>query len=122
MFIFKGESNTQKSTLVDVLVCITGSSNVARQKPEAFLSKGSRFGTSKFIGKRINIASEIGNLAADMLENQKSLIGAEIQNTEKKSDNAEYHFDPTRFVFLYTTNKRVGFYKYHRKGTNNYWC
>ena len=105
MFVFKGESNTQKSTLADILVWIIGNDNVSRQKPEAFLSKGSRFGTSKFIGKRINIASEIGNLTRDMLENQKSLIGAELQNTERKGDNAEYHFDPTRFVFLYTTNK-----------------
>ena len=105
MFVFKGETNTQKSTLADILVWIIGLNNVSREKPESFLLKGTRFSTSKFIGKRINIASEIGNLTKEMLENQKSLIGAEKQNTEKKNDNAEYHFDPNRFVFLYTTNK-----------------
>lgn len=110
MFVFKGESNTQKSTLADILVWIIGSSNVARQKPESFLSKNSRFHTSKFIGKRINIASEIGNLTKEELENQKSLVGAELQNTERKNDNAEYHFDPNRFVFLYTTNKLGSIY------------
>ena len=53
----------------------------------------------------MNIASEIGGLTEEMLENQKSLVGAELQNTEMKSDNTERYFDPTRFVFLYTTNK-----------------
>ena len=110
MFVFKGESNTQKTTLADILVWIIGNCNVSRQKPEAFLSKGSRFGTSKFIGKRMNIASEIGNLTEEMLENQKSLIGAELQNTERKNDNAERYFDPNRFVFLYTTNKLGNIY------------
>ena len=104
MFVFKGLTNTQKSTLADILVWIIGAANVSRQKPEAFLSKNSRFGTSKFIGKRMNIASEIANLTEDMLENQKSLIGAELHNTERKSDNAERYFNPTRFLFLYTTN------------------
>ena len=110
MFIFKGESNTQKTTLADILVWIIGNDNVSRQKPEAFLSKGSRFGTSKFVGKRMNIASEIGNLTEEMLENQKSLIGAELQNTERKNDNTERYFDPNRFVFLYTTNKLGNIY------------
>ncbi len=105
MFVFKGESNTQKSTLADILVWIIGSNNVSREKPESFLSKGSRFSTSKFIGKRINIASEIGNFTKEMLENQKQLVGAELQNTERKNDNAERYFDPTKFVFLYTTNE-----------------
>ena len=86
MFVFKGESNTQKSTLADIIAWIIGNDNVSRQKPESFLLKGSRFGTSKFIGKRINIASEIGNLTEEELEKQKSLIGAEIQNTERKND------------------------------------
>jgi hypothetical protein len=104
MFIFKGATNTQKSTLADILVWIIGNSNVSREKPEQYLMKGSRFSTSKFIGKRINIASEIGNFDEEMLENQKSLVGAELQNTEKKGDNTERYFDPTKFVFLYTTN------------------
>ena len=110
MFVFKGESNTQKSTLADIIAWIIGNDNVSRQKPESFLLKGSRFGTSKFIGKRINIASEIGNLTEEELENQKSLIGAEIQNTERKNDNNEYRFDPNHFVFLYTTNKLGSIY------------
>jgi|CXWL01.1.fsa_nt_gi hypothetical protein len=110
MFIFKGESNTQKTTLADILAWIIGNNNVSRQKPESFLLKGSRFGTSKFIGKRMNIASEIGNLTEEMIENQKSLIGAELQNTERKGDNAERYFDPSRFVFLYTTNKLGNIY------------
>jgi len=105
MFVFKGETNTQKSTLADILVWIIGNANVAREKPEQYLLKGSRFSTSKFIGKRINIASEIGNFDEIMLENQKALVGAELQNTERKGDNTERYFDPTKFVFLYTTNK-----------------
>lgn len=110
MFVFKGEPNTQKTTLADILVWIIGNYNVSRQKPESFLLKGSRFGTSHFIGKRINIASEIGNFTEEMLENQKSLIGAEEVNTERKNDNAERYFDPTKFVFLYTTNKLGNIY------------
>jgi hypothetical protein len=110
MFVFKGEPNTQKTTLADILVWIMGNHNVSRQKPESFLLKGSRFGTSHFIGKRINIASEIGNFTEEMLENQKSLIGAEEVNTERKSDNTERYFDPTKFVFLYTTNKLGNIY------------
>jgi phage/plasmid-associated DNA primase len=110
MFVFKGITNTQKSTLADILIWIIGNSNVSREKPMSFLSKDSRFGTSKFIGKRMNIASEIGSLDSDMLENQKSLVGAELQNTERKNDNTERYFDPTRFVFLYTTNKLGSIY------------
>lgn len=110
MFVFKGEPNTQKTTLADILVWIFGSYNVSRQKPESFLLKGSRFGTSHFICKRINIASEIGNFTEEMLENQKSLIGAEEVNTERKNDNTERYFDPTKFVFLYTTNKLGNIY------------
>jgi len=104
MFVFKGLTNTQKSTLADILVWIIGCDNVSRQKPESFLSKNSRFGTSKFIGKRINISSEIGNLTNDMIENLKSMVGAELQNTERKNDNTERYFDPTKFIFLFTTN------------------
>ena len=104
MFVFKGLTNTQKTTLADILVWIIGNENVSREKPIQFLLKGTRFSTSKFIGKRMNIASEIGNLTEDMIENMKSLVGAELQNTERKSDNAERYFDPTHFVFLYTTN------------------
>jgi len=110
MFVFKGEPNTLKTTLADILVWIIGFYNVSRQKPESFLLKGSRFGTSHFIGKRINIASEIGNFTEEMLENQKSLIGAEEVNTERKNDNTERYFDPTKFVFLYTTNKLGNIY------------
>ncbi len=104
MFIFKGLTNTQKSTLADILVWIIGNENISREKPLQFLSSSSRFSTSKFIGKRMNIASEIGNLTEDMIENMKSLVGAELQNTERKGDNTERYFDPTHFVFLYTTN------------------
>jgi len=104
MFVFKGPTNTQKSTLADIIVWIIGHENVSREKPAQYLSNKNRFSTSKFIGKTINIASEIGNLTDWMIENQKSLIGAELQNTERKSDNTERHFDPTKFVFLYTTN------------------
>ena len=105
MFVFKGPSGTQKTTLADIIVWIIGNHNVSREKPENYLAKGSRFSTSKFINKRINIASEIGNLTQKELENQKSLVGAELQNTERKGDNTERYFDPIRFVFLYTTNK-----------------
>jgi hypothetical protein len=51
------------------------------------------------------MASEIGHLTESMLEKLKSLIGAELQNTERKNDNTERYFDPTKFVFLFTTNK-----------------
>jgi len=104
MFVFKGLTNTQKTTLADILVWIIGHENVSRERPIQYLSQNSRFNTSKFMGKRINIASEIGNLTEDMLEIQKSLVGAELQNTERKFDNTERHFDPNHFVFLFTTN------------------
>jgi len=104
LFVFKGIPNTQKTTLSDIIVWIIGEDNVSREKPLQFLSKDSRFSSSKFIGKRMNTASEIGNLTKEMIENQKQLVGSEKQNTERKGDNAERHFDPTKFVFLYTTN------------------
>jgi len=104
MFVFKGLPNTQKTTLSDILVWIIGEENVSREKPLQYLAKDSRFSTSKFIGKRMNTASEIGNLTKDMIEVHKSLVGAEKQNTERKRDNTERYFDPTKFVFLYTTN------------------
>jgi len=104
MFVFKGPTNTQKTTLADILVWIIGYENVSRERPVQYLSRDSRFSTSKFMGKRMNVASEIGNLTEDMLEIQKSLVGSELQNTERKHDNTERHFDPNRFVFLFTTN------------------
>ena len=104
LFIFKGERNTQKTTLSDIIVWIIGENNVSREKPQQFLAKDTRFSTSKFIGKRMNTATEIGNLTEAMIENQKALVGGEIQNAEKKGDNTAYPFDPTKFVFLYTTN------------------
>jgi phage/plasmid-associated DNA primase len=105
MFIFKGLPDTQKSTLADIIAMIIGEENVSRQAAKSFLSKDARFGSSHFIGKRMNIATEIGDLDEDHLERQKSYVGAEKQNTERKNDNAEYIFDPSKFVFLYTTNK-----------------
>ncbi len=105
LFVFKGPPGTQKTTLADIIVWIIGSWNVSREKPEDYLGKNNRFSTSKFIGKKINIASEIGNLTQKELEKQKALVGAELQNTERKGDNTERYFDPTKFVFLYTTNK-----------------
>ena len=104
MFVFKGVPNTQKSTLSDILVWMIGENNVSREKPLQFLAKDSRFSSSKFIGKRMNTASEIGNLTKGMIENQKALVGSEKQNTEMKGDNTERYFDPNKFVFLYTTN------------------
>jgi len=104
LFVFKGLTNTQKSTLAEILVWIIGRENVSFEKPMEFLGKN-RFSTSKFIGRRINIASEIGNFTENMFEVLKSLVGAEPQNTEKKGDNTERYFDPTHFVFLFTTNK-----------------
>lgn len=105
MFVFKGDTNTQKTTLADIIIWIIGKENVSTQKAESYLSKHSRFGTSKFIGKRMNVTEEIGNLTREELENQKSLVGGTTQNTERKNDNANYSFDPERFVFLYTTNE-----------------
>lgn len=104
LFVFKGPPNSQKTTLSDIIVWIIGENNVSREKPLQYLSKDSRFSTSKFIGKRMNTASEISNLTKSMIENQKALVGAEKQNTEMKGDNTERYFDPTKFVFLYTTN------------------
>ena len=105
MFVFKGDTNTQKSTLAEIITWIIGKDNVSREKPNEFLGKNNRFSTSKFIGKRINMASEIGGLTEPMLENMKALVGSEPQNTERKNDNTERYFDTNRFVFLYTTNK-----------------
>ncbi|MCH7967394.1 MAG: hypothetical protein IIB02_08305 [Thaumarchaeota archaeon] len=104
MFVFKGLTNTQKTTLANIIVWIIGTDNVSREKPQQFLSKNTRFSSSKFIGKRMNIASEIGNLDEGMIENQKALVGGELVNTERKNDNKERYFDPEHFVFLYTTN------------------
>lgn len=104
LFVFKGQPNSQKTTLSDIIVSIIGEDNVSREKPLQYLARDSRFSTSKFIGKRMNTASEISNLTKNMIENQKALVGAEKQNTEMKGDNTERYFDPTKFVFLYTTN------------------
>lgn len=104
-FIFKGETNTQKTTLVKIISWIIGENNLSNQKAKSYLSKHSRFGTSHFIGKRGNIETEIGGLTEDMLEEKKSLIGGELQNTERKNDNGEYIFNPEHFVFISTTNK-----------------
>ncbi len=110
LFVFKGPPNTQKTALSDIIVRIIGEDNVSREKPLQFLAKDSRFSTSKFIGKRMNTASEISNLSKSMIENQKALVGAEKQNTERKGDNTERYFDPTKFVFLYTTNNLGAIY------------
>ncbi|MBL7002122.1 MAG: hypothetical protein ISR80_05135 [Nitrosopumilus sp.] len=104
MFIFKGIQDTQKTALANIITWIIGKKNVSTQKPETFLEKGSRFATSHFIGKRMNIAGEIGNFTEQWLENQKALVGGEEQNTETKFSNAERIFNPEHFVFLYTTN------------------
>lgn len=104
MFIFKGIHDTQKTTLANIITWIIGKNNVATQKPETFLDKGSRFATSKFIGKRMNLAGEIGNWKEQWLENQKALVGGEEQNTETKFSNEGRIFNPEHFVFLYTTN------------------
>lgn len=109
MFIFKGLTNTQKTTLAIIITWIVGRDNISREIPTEFLGKN-RFSTSKFIGKRINMASEINNITEEMLEKLKSLVGAEEQNTERKGDNTERYFDPERFVFLFTTNKLGSIY------------
>jgi len=111
MFVFKGPSNSQKTTLVNIIEMIIGSENLSKEKPEKFLGRESRFATYHFIGKRGNIASELGNLTEEHIENQKALVGAEKQTTEKKHDNAEYVFDPEHFVFLYSTNNLNAIYQ-----------
>lgn len=105
MFIFKGLTNTQKTTLSTIITWIIGPENFSYERPQNFLSSKSRFSTNKFIGKRGNIASEIGNLDEEHIENQKSLVGGERQATERKNDNTPFMFDPTKFTFLYTTNE-----------------
>ena len=105
MFIFKGDTNTQKTTMSTIISWIIGFENFSYERPKIFLSSNQgRFASSKFIGKRGNIASEIGNFTVENIENQKSLVGGEIQHAEKKRDNTPYLFDPTKFTFLYTTN------------------
>jgi len=104
MIIFKGLTNTQKTTVSTIITWIIGSDNFSYEKPQIFLSSKMRFATNKFIGKRGNIASEIGNLTPEHIENQKSLVGGEIQHTERKGDNTPYVFDPVKFTFLFTTN------------------
>ena len=108
--VFKGITNTQKSTLVFILTWIIGAHNISNEKPEKFLGKFSRFDSSKFIGKKMNVATEIGEITQDMVEKLKALVGGEIQNTERKNDPNEYLFDPTKFVFLFTTNELGDFY------------
>ena len=103
-FVFKGEPNTQKTTLADILVWVIGKNNVSREIPNKFLGKN-EFSTSQFINKRMNIASEIGGLTENMLERLKSLVGAEDQGTEIKYQQGRSIFDSKRFVFLFTTNK-----------------
>jgi hypothetical protein len=109
-FVFKGVTNTQKSTLADIIAMIVGEHNISRERVETFLGKYARFGSSQFIGKRMNIASEIGNLDAEGLEKLKSYVGAERQNTERKNSNVRLVFDPNRFVFLFTTNQLNAIY------------
>lgn len=103
-FVFKGITNTQKTTLADIIAMIIGEENIAREHPESFLDKNIRFGSTDFIGKRMNISSEIGNLTKEQLERMKSYIGAETRNAERKGSNEREKFDPKRFVFLFTTN------------------
>lgn len=104
MVIFKGLTNTQKTTVSTIISWIIGPENFSYEKPQIFLSSKMRFATNKFIAKRGNIASEIGNLTPEHIENQKSLVGGEIQHTERKGDNTPYVFDPVKFTFLFTTN------------------
>jgi phage/plasmid-associated DNA primase len=105
LIIFKGLSNTQKSALVEIITWIIGKENVSNVKPQKFLSKNSRFDTSNFIGKRMNVATEIGNLENSEIESLKSLVGAEPQYTERKNDNTPYLFDPNKFLFIFSTNE-----------------
>lgn len=109
-FVFKGVTNTQKSTLSDIIAMILGEHNISRERAETFLGKYARFGSSQFIGKRMNITSEIGNLDAEGLEKLKSYVGAEKQNTERKNSNIRLVFDSNRFVFLFTTNQLNAIY------------
>ena len=103
-FIFKGEPNTQKTALADIITEIIGKDNVADEKAKRILDPDSRFGINKLVGKRINFAEEIGNIDNTMLETLKSLIGGKEQNTERKNDNADYVFDPREFAFVFGTN------------------
>lgn len=105
MIVFMGETNTQKSTLGEIITWIIGKENVSNVKPQKFLSKNSRFDTSHFIGKRINMATEIGNLSDSEIESLKSQVGAEPQYAERKNDNTPYLFDPNKFLFIFSTNK-----------------
>ena len=103
-FIFKGEPNTQKTALADIITEIIGKDNVADEKAKRILDPDSRFGINKLVGKRINFAEEIGNIDNTMLETLKSLIGGKEQNTERKNDNADYVFNPREFAFVFGTN------------------
>ena len=105
MIVFMGETNTQKSTLGEIITWIIGKENVSNVKPQKFLSKNSRFDTSNFIGKRINMATEIGNLSDSDVESLKSFVGAEPQYAERKNDNTPYLFDPNKFLLIFSTNK-----------------
>ena len=111
MIILKGPTNSQKTALSDLIIMIIGEANISSERPHQYLKNDNRFSTSKFIGKRMNRSTEIGNWTADMVENHKSLIGAEKQNTERKGSNESALFDPVRFVFLYTTNHLGAIYR-----------
>ncbi len=102
--IFKGLSDTQKTTLMEIISWIIGSKNIASVKPQKFLESGDRFSMSRFIGKRANFSEEINNLTPEMLENLKAMIGGMVQETELKNSNDGREFNPKRFLFLFSTN------------------
>mgnify|MGYP003997147715 FL=1 len=102
--IFKGLSDTQKTTLMEIISWIIGRKNIAVLKPQKFLVSGDRFSMSRFIGKRANFSEEINNLTPDMIENLKAMIGGMVQETELKNSNDGRLFDPKRFLFIFSTN------------------
>ena len=110
LIVFKGIQNTQKTALEKILTWIIGEENISNEKPQIFLKGGDRFSTSKFIGKRANFYDEIGNLTPDMLENLKAMVGALRQRAEIKNSNDERHFDPEKFLFIFSTNQLGAIY------------
>lgn len=109
--MFKGVSDTQKTTLMEIISWIIGRKNIALVKPQKFLESGDRFSMSRFIGKRANFSEEINNLTPDMLENLKAMIGGMVQETELKNSNDGREFDPKRFLFIFSTNQLDSIYQ-----------
>ncbi len=106
--IFYGESNTQKSTLMDIISWIVGEDNLSSENPSVFLKNGDRFSLHRMLGKSGNRAEEIGNITSAMWENFKTFIGSGRKTAEGKGSNDGRKWNPNEFLFMFATNSVKG--------------